>query len=107
MAYSVVQRRGELGVRLALGAPPRTLLLLVMRRALKLGVLGLVAAVPLAWLGGSAMRSVLYGVSPFNPEALGAAAAVMLFVALGAAVIPALRASRLEPLAALRHEQNW
>ncbi len=104
MAYAVAQRRGELGVRLALGAHPRTLLLLVIRRAVWLGILGLGAAVPLAWLAGSSIRTLLYGVSPLDPAALAITAGVMLLTAVSASTIPAIRASRLQPAVALRHE---
>jgi ABC-type antimicrobial peptide transport system permease subunit len=104
MAYSVAQRRGELGVRLALGATPRTLLMLVMGRAFRLGLAGLAAAIPIGWLAGSGVRSFLYGVTPFDPQALALTALVTVLVALTAAAVPALRASRLEPIAALKHE---
>jgi putative ABC transport system permease protein len=104
MAYSVAQRRGELGVRLALGASPRGLLTLVLGRAFRLGLAGLAVALPLGWLAGSGVRSFLYGVTPFDPGTLALTAAVTLLVACAAAAIPAVRASRLEPLVALRLE---
>lgn len=104
MAYSVAQRRVELGVRLALGAAPRSVLMLVLGRAVRLGVGGVALAVPLAWLAGSALRSFLYGVTPLDPQAFAVTALVMFSVAVGAAALPAIRASRLDPGVALRHE---
>jgi len=104
MAYSVAQRRVELGVRLALGAAPRSVLMLVLGRAVRLGVGGLVLAVPLAWLAGSALRSFLYGVTPLDPAAFTVTVLVMFSVAVGAAALPAIRASRLDPGSAFRHE---
>ncbi len=104
MTYSVAQRRGELGVRLALGAHPRTLLLLVMRRAVRLGTLGLASAVPLGLIASAGIRTFLYGVSPFDPQALAVTAAVTMLVTMMAAVIPAVRASRMPPAIALRQE---
>lgn len=104
MAYSVDRRRSELGVRLALGANPRSLVLDVIGRGVRLGLVGLLAAVPVGWLAGSALRSLLYGVSPFDPVALTATAAATLGVTIGAAALPAFRASRLDPMNVLRHE---
>ncbi|HUR35041.1 MAG TPA: ABC transporter permease [Vicinamibacterales bacterium] len=104
MSYSVVQRRAELGVRLALGAAPVGVLLLVIRRAAQLGLAGLVLALPLAWLGGSTLRSFLFGVTPFEPRVMILTAGVTFCVAVAAAAVPAFRASRLEPVTALRHE---
>jgi putative ABC transport system permease protein len=104
MAYSVIQRRPELGVRLALGASPRTLLSLVIGGAVRLGLAGLAVAIPVVWLAGSAVRSFLYGVTPLDPRAAALTAAVTFGVAVAAAAVPAFRASRLEPATALRHE---
>jgi len=104
MAYSVAQRRVEIGVRLALGAAPRMVLLLVIGRAIWLGLGGVVLALPMGWLTGAALRSFLYGVTPLDPQVFVTTALVMFFVAAGAAAVPAIRASRLDPGAALRHE---
>jgi predicted permease len=104
MAYSVTQRRNELGLRLALGAQPRALMLLVIGRAARLALLGLAIAVPVGWAAGSAVRSFLYGVTPFHPPSMGLTAVAVLCIAIGAAAMPAIRAGRLEPGVALRHE---
>ena len=104
MAYSVAQRRVEIGVRLALGAAPRRVLLLVIGRAVRLGLGGVALALPMGWLTGAALRSFLYGVTPLDPQVFVTTALVMFCVAVGAAAVPAIRASRLDPGAALRHE---
>jgi putative ABC transport system permease protein len=104
MAYSVAQRRIELGVRLALGAAPVKVLLLVIGRAVRLGVAGVLLAVPVGWLTGAALHSFLYGVTPLDMQVFATTALVMFSVAVGAAAVPAIRASRLDPGAALRHE---
>jgi putative ABC transport system permease protein len=104
MAYSVAQRRVEIGVRLALGAAPRAVLLLVIGRAIWLGLGGVVLALPMGWLTGAALRSFLFGVTPLDPQVFVATTLVMFCVAVGAAALPAIRASRLDPGATLRHE---
>ena len=105
MAYSVAQRRVEIGVRLALGAAPRMVrAFLVIGRAIRLGLGGVVLALPMGWLTGAALRSFLFGVTPLDPQVFVTTALVMFSVAVGAAAVPAIRASRLDPGAALRHE---
>jgi ABC-type antimicrobial peptide transport system permease subunit len=104
MAYSVAQRRGEIGIRLALGIPPREILLRVLRDALQITAVGLAIAAPLAWLAGRFLRSFLYGVTPYDPLALTSAGAIIVVTALAAAAAPGFRASRVNPMVALRHE---
>src|SRR5262249_55061342 len=104
MAYSVAQRRGEIGIRLALGIPPREILLRVLRDALQITAVGLTIAAPLAWLAGRLLRSFLYGVTPSDPLALMSAVAIIVATALVAAAAPGFRASRVDPMLALRHE---
>jgi putative ABC transport system permease protein len=104
MAYSVAQRRGEIGIRLALGIPPRDILVRVLRDALRITVVGLLIAAPLAWVAGRFLRSFLYGVTPYDPLALAFAVAIIVATALTAAAAPGLRASRVDPMVALRCE---
>ncbi len=104
LAFSVAQRTSELGIRMALGAPRGTVVRLVVRQALVLtaiGVgLGLVAA---SWATG-ALRRLLFEVSATDPAVFSGVAAALALVALAAAYIPARRASRVDPMIALRAE---
>ena len=104
MAYAVTQRTQEFGIRMALGASPADVLKQVFLEggrlaALGLG-LGLIAALALTRL----MASMLYGVKPSDPLSLGVAAALLAVVAFAACYIPARRATRVDPLVALRYE---
>ena len=104
LRYSVAQRTQEIGLHLALGADRRTVVQMILKRSAILvaaGVgLGLVGSVGVARL----MSSVLYGVTPLDAQAYGVATALIVTSALVAAYLPAHRASRLDPLVALRHE---
>jgi predicted permease len=104
IAYIVSQRTHEIGVRMALGATRRDVSRMVLRRAMILAgtgvIVGLVAAVGLTRL----MSSLLYGVEPTDPITFAAVATLLLAVAFVASFLPALRASRTDPLVALRFE---
>lgn len=102
MAYSVAQRRGELGVRLALGAAPRTVLMLVVRQAMTSSAIGLALAVPLVWVAGRFLATVLVGVRPLDASALASTATVVLLTALAAAAIPGIRATQIDAAGVLR-----
>jgi predicted permease len=101
ISYGVTQRIGELGLRIALGADRRRVLWLVMREALVLVAVGSAAGFALAYLAGRSLGTVLYGIGPVDPFAYGAGAALLLTVGLLAAYLPALRASRIEPMRAI------
>ena len=102
MASAVAAQTREIGVRLALGAAPSRLRWEVINQALRITFTGGAAGLALAMVATRVLRSVLYEVSPNDPFALGAAAAILLVVAGVAAWIPALRATRVDPAAALR-----
>ncbi len=102
MAYSVNQRRREIGVRMALGAGQRTVLVFVLRQGMSLVLTGLAFGVVLALLAGRGLSRFLYGVSGADPISLVGASAVLLGVAFVACYLPARRASRVDPLVALR-----
>jgi predicted permease len=104
LATSVSRRTQEIGVRLALGARPRTLVAMVLREGMALAVIGLTIGWPVAWMLSRVMGSLLFEVRPRDPLAFGAAAALMGLVAAAASGIPAWRATRVEPIAALRSE---
>jgi len=104
MAFVVVRRRKELGIRLALGAQPSTVTALVMREVLMLLAIGLAIGVPTALGLGRYVASQLYGVQAHDPGIAIATVALLSFVSAAAGFIPARRASRIDPLLALRYE---
>lgn len=104
IAYMVARRRNEIGVRIALGATRGRVIGLVLREAVWLLGIGLAVGTALAAWAGQAAASLLYGLKPRDPVTLGGAIALLAIVALFASYGPARRASRLEPMAALREE---
>lgn len=104
ISYMVVRRRGEIGIRIALGADRLRVLALVMREAVMLLVAGLAVGGVLVWLSGRAARSLLFGLTPQDPSSLFMAALLLAAAAAAASYIPAFRASRVDPLEALREE---
>jgi putative ABC transport system permease protein len=104
MAFGVAQRTQEFGVRMALGARRSHVLKLVMKEGTIVAVIGAAIGLGGAYLVGRAMQSTLYGVGAMDGFAVGGTAALLLFVAGLACLIPALRASRVEPMVALRDE---
>ncbi|HTA45695.1 MAG TPA: ABC transporter permease [Bryobacteraceae bacterium] len=104
IAYSAGRRRGEIGVRMAVGAGRPDVVALLLRGALTLIGLGLLIGLPLALAGGRLLGNQLYGVSSYDPMVLSIAAAVLAASAFVASLIPALRASWISPMDALRAE---
>lgn len=102
MAYSVTQRRRELGVRMALGAGPGRVLRLIMRGGMALACSGLVLGIIVALASTRLLGYLLYRVSPRDPLAFASAGGVMLLCAVAACVVPAWRATRTDPVRALR-----
>jgi putative ABC transport system permease protein len=102
VAYSVEQRRSELAIRLALGAPPRNVLLLVLRQSAALVAIGVAAGLAVAVVATRLLRSLVFGVSPLDLGAFSLAAALLVLVALVASYLPARRATRISPMLALR-----
>jgi predicted permease len=104
VAYNVSQRTHEFGVRVALGAQVRDVVRHVLGDGLRTVVVGILIGVLLSLAAGKLVAALLYGVSPRDPVALTTVAVVLLVVAALAAFVPALRASRVDPLAALRSD---
>jgi len=104
MAYTVNQRIPELGVRIALGATPETILGLVLGQGARLAALGLAAGIGLALLAGRALQGMLFGVAPHDPVILVAVSLVVAVATALACYIPGRRAVRVDPMVALRAE---
>ena len=102
MAYSVSRRTNEMGVRMALGAEPRRVRLLVLGESVTVALIGIVVGLVLLLPVQRLTGSMLFNVKPYDPAATGVAAAVLFAVAVLAAAIPAWRASRTDPVSALR-----
>jgi ABC-type antimicrobial peptide transport system permease subunit len=104
MAYTVARRTREIGVRMALGAVPGDVIWLVMREVLVLVGSGLLLGLAGSWALGRYVSSQLYGITGSDPVTIAGAAAVLATVALLAGYIPARRATRVNPVLALRYE---
>ena len=102
VAFSVARRTKEIGLRMALGAEPAGVMTMVMRQGLTLVGVGLGVGAALAVGVAFVLRGLLYGVTPLDPLAWGAAALVLLTAGALANAVPARRAMRVEPLTALR-----
>ncbi|HVN08889.1 MAG TPA: ABC transporter permease [Patescibacteria group bacterium] len=104
VSYVVVRRNHEIGVRIAVGAQRSDIMQLVLGQGARLAGIGLAAGLVASLGAGWALSSLLFQVSPFDPLTLGGVSALMLGVALFACYVPARRATRVDPLVALRHE---
>jgi len=104
MAYTVARRTNEIGIRLALGAQTQKILEMILNEAFQMTVAGIVAGLSIAFLLARFLRSMLFGLEPDDPITFVSVALLLMAVALLAAFVPALRASRVEPIQALRHE---
>jgi putative ABC transport system permease protein len=104
MSYSVGQRTREIGIRIALGGRPREILALVIRQALVLSAIGMVVGLIAALVLTRAMRALLFEVTPADPMSFAISLGLLAGVAALASYIPARRATRIDPLVALRYE---
>jgi putative ABC transport system permease protein len=107
ISYSVTQRVHEIGIRMALGAGKRTIFQLVLGQGVRLAVVGLAIGVTATLVLTrllSSFSNLLYGVAPSDPATMIAVAILLMLVALAASYIPARRATRVDPMVALRHE---
>jgi ABC-type antimicrobial peptide transport system permease subunit len=102
LAYSVSLRSREIGIRIALGAGPRRVTRLVLRQALRLTLVGIIAGYALALPLAYTIRFVFLGVSPLDPIAMAPVAGALLVTTLAAAVLPARRAASVDPVTVLR-----
>jgi predicted permease len=104
MAYSVTRRTREIGIRMALGALASNVARMILREVAILVAIGIIIALPAAWAASRYITSQLYEVSPTDPATIVLAIAGLITVAAAAGLIPALRAARVNPISALRHE---
>ena len=104
LSYSVAQRTQEMGIRMALGADASSVRRLVVRDGVKIAAIGIVAGLIIAWPAARTLSALLYGVQATDATVFGAVAAVLTCVALAASYLPARRATRVDPMTALRPE---
>jgi predicted permease len=104
VSYGVTRRTNEFGIRVALGAQRRSVLWVVLRETLLLAIAGIVIGLTLALAASKLVESLLFGVKPTDPLAIGFSIVAMTLVALLAGYLPARRATRIDPLLALRYE---
>jgi macrolide transport system ATP-binding/permease protein len=104
ISYNVARRTGEIGIRMALGAQRGLVVRMILRHVLVLAALGLAIGVTVAFGASKLVASLLYGIKPNDPWALAAAVVILVSAAILAGYAPARRASRIDPMIALRHE---
>jgi hypothetical protein len=104
IAHGVIRRTGEIGLRLAVGAPARSVLWMVLRRAFFLCAAGIAVGLPAALAVSRILQSMLYGVAPGDPFSVIGALLAILVIVIAAAYLPARRASLIDPVQALRWE---
>jgi predicted permease len=104
MAYAVSQQTREIGLRIALGADPGGVLRMIIRRGLLLAVSGIATGLAITVVATQQIAALLYRVSPADPASIAGAAVFLVVVAVLASLIPALRATRVDPIIALRQE---
>ncbi|MHC4072511.1 MAG: FtsX-like permease family protein, partial [Planctomycetota bacterium] len=104
MAYNVTRRTHEIGIRMALGARPRDVAWSILREAIVLAGVGIALGILIALALARILGSVVFGIAPYDPATMMASALVLVTVAAAAAWLPARRAAKVDPMAALQYE---
>jgi len=104
MSYTVTRRTREIGIRVAIGAQRQNALWIVLRETLTLALFGIAIGIPSALAGTRLIATMLFGLSPSDPSTIATVSLLLLLVALFAGYLPARRASKIDPIAALRSE---
>jgi predicted permease len=104
LGYAVVRRTREIGIRMALGAQQRGVRWMIVQRALRLLVAGVGVGVLAAWLVSRWLQSMLFGLTPMDPSVIAGGVVLLVLAGILAAYFPARRATRVDPITALRHE---
>jgi ABC-type antimicrobial peptide transport system permease subunit len=104
ISYAVARRTAEMGIRMALGASPDSVVWLVLREGLMLVLVGILVGIPIAIAAARLMSGLLFAVAATDPATLAGTCSLMLSVTVAAAYPPARRAARVDPIAALRYE---
>ena len=104
VSYVVAQRTSEIGLRMALGAERGDVLRMVIWQGLKMAVVGAIGGLFAAWIFRRAVAQLVFGISPSDPVTFSLAAALLILFALAASLGPALKATRIDPMVALRYE---
>jgi putative ABC transport system permease protein len=104
LSYTVQSRTQEVGVRIALGASPRVILQMFMQQGVVLGLIGVAAAMPLAYAAGRAMNTLLFGLSAGDPSVYLVAAGAALTMTIASSVMPAVRAAGIDPAITIRNQ---
>jgi predicted permease len=104
LAYATRRRTSELGIRIAIGARPRELLLMILRESLIISAAGIAIGLPLTFASTRTLASLLYGLAPNDPLTLGFSVLGIILVSLAASLLPAVRAAAIDPVVALRYE---
>jgi macrolide transport system ATP-binding/permease protein len=104
ISYNVARRSGEIGIRMALGARRGTVIKMILGQVFALAAIGLAIGIPAALAASKLVASFLFGIKPNDPFAITVAAVILFAAAILAGYAPARRASRIDPMVALRHE---
>jgi ABC-type antimicrobial peptide transport system permease subunit len=104
VSHSVIRRRKEIGIRIALGARSATVLGQVVGDTLRLAFAGMAVGLPVAWVAGRFVSSELYGIPPYDPASFVTSIVIILALVTMASLLPAKRAAAIDPLVALRQE---